>query len=354
MNRLTRKYFIKDDGSIDKINSSINCFESVLYNALRDYNCDYKFVFCGDINLKIVKKNNKFEYLLNNLELHKTLFKVTRLRPNYKAIQSELEEQIDTGKIVSVRTMFDELQEYCYATMDEKKGFTNTHFCLVIGYDKDNYYVVDHPTMFIRGKIITYKLNETVVLIHKEDFINALKVFCDIAVIDVNNQLLKRMDKVTILKETIDIIVNNYTDNGSIKVDNSVYIGRTSILRMIELIHSDLADETIELLQKDYFFLYLLHSRRFLLQNCLKDLEDIFDKNMLDKVLKQLNRSIVCWKSYYYIISKSAMKSDPLICNKVKKLLERILLVEDELIKVMSDLKIQDMNKSTGRSVYEY
>lgn len=354
MNRLTRKYFIMDDGRIDNINSSINCFESVLYNALRDYNCDYKFVFCGDINLKIAKKSNKFGYLLNNIALHKILFKVKRLNPNYSAIQSVLEEQIDTGKIVSVRTMFDELQEYCYSTMLEKKGFTNTHFCLVIGYDSENYYVVDHPTMFIKENLNTYKLNKTVALIHKDDFIKALNTFCDIAVIDINNQVLKSINKVTILKDAIDISIKGYTDNGSFRNDNSVHVGRASILKMIELMHSDLAAETIKNLQNDYFFLYLLHSRRFLLNNCLKDLEDMFNKDILDKAIKQLDRSIVCWKSFYYIVSKSTMKPDPQICNKVNKLLEKILFVEDELIKVLSNLNIQEMDNTTGRGVYEY
>lgn len=32
---INKEIFIMDDGRIDNINSSINCFESVLYNTLR-------------------------------------------------------------------------------------------------------------------------------------------------------------------------------------------------------------------------------------------------------------------------------------------------------------------------------
>jgi len=45
MNRLERYYFINEDGSEDKIIFSIDCYEKILYHALRDYNIDYKLEF---------------------------------------------------------------------------------------------------------------------------------------------------------------------------------------------------------------------------------------------------------------------------------------------------------------------
>jgi hypothetical protein len=69
MNRLERYYFINEDGSEDKIIFSIDCYEKILYHALRDYNIDYKLVFCDDINLKMIE-NNIFHFELNKLHLN--------------------------------------------------------------------------------------------------------------------------------------------------------------------------------------------------------------------------------------------------------------------------------------------
>jgi hypothetical protein len=68
MNRLERYYFINEDGSEDKIIFSIDCYEKILYHALRDYNIDYKLVFCDDINLKMIE-NNIFHFELNKTSL---------------------------------------------------------------------------------------------------------------------------------------------------------------------------------------------------------------------------------------------------------------------------------------------
>lgn len=54
MHRLERRYFINEDGSEDRILSSIDCYEKILYHALRDYDLDYKLVFCDDINLMMI------------------------------------------------------------------------------------------------------------------------------------------------------------------------------------------------------------------------------------------------------------------------------------------------------------
>lgn len=345
MYRLIRRYFLNEDGTVDQINASLNCFENVLYNALKqdDPNRDYTSIFCNDINLELVHQNNSSgtcsTYNLSDMDLQTGLFSIDRWQPKAEDIVSQLQQSIDSNATVAVRTMFDLLPQYYYSTVPEKQGAGNTHYSLVVGYTPTHYCIAETQAMLIEQNAVYDPCNPTILLIPKIEFEQALQVFCEIFTVRIMRSYLSNLDQRDLIQRALHKSVENYEIAPICQTTTqTVYHGRAALKQMIALFSSEYAQQEMSTMQQNYFFLYLMHARRYLLQLCCNQIKSCIAKHHIISLNAALHESMNCWKKLYFFVAKSTVARSQTSYQQMDKQLKNLLLIEDRLMTILSEL----------------
>lgn len=334
INRLNRKYFQDESGEIDLVAHSINCYENILYHALKDYKVDYKLAFCNDINLR-VGVGKDIILTKNHIDVHDDLFIVNSHSPSSDLACTLIEKLVDSGKIVAVNTMFDMLPPYFWFGSQEKKGKSNTHLCTIVGYDSNNFFFTDNPSMLVKERMKTYPGNDTIGVIEKSIMEKAFQYYCQIYEISINVNALRSIDK---FEETRVAILQNYdmcsyydTCNNSV-----TYIGKSALQKFIWALENDLI---LNELTKDFFFVYLMYSSRKIFKWCLeKKRNEYINSNV---VLECLDTTIKEWEILYYIILRHVLSPRANIKDVLIKKITRIIFLEDILMGRLSKCNLR-------------
>lgn len=162
--RMSKKYIFDNKENENNLYGYIDCYEKILCCALEEHTENCKKVFCNDINLKICIE--QLGFYPNDLKLKDELFQVKRYTPIPQQAMRVLENLIDKGTIVAVCTMFDMLPPFEWYQQKDKIGKSNTHFTIVVGYDKNYVYFAEHPDMLKRDAVM-WSENPTVGMIEK-------------------------------------------------------------------------------------------------------------------------------------------------------------------------------------------
>ncbi len=325
--RMQKIYFSESKGNHEEIYFSVDCYDKILYHALHEYVGDCKVIFCNDINLGLIK--NPFLCYPNDLRLNEEIFSVKKYMPEFKDSFSLLENLIDTGVTVGVCTMFDRLPSYEWYGLEDKRGKSNTHFSLVIGYDKENYYFVDDPCM-LKPDAERLPSNSTVAILKKQHLQKAFEEYCQILTVGINTDKLENADKFFKIK---DAIVENYYKEKVWETDN-VSIGRKALLNLLELLQDD---QFFDMIVSNFYWTYLMARKRELFGRCL--VEKSWKENV-NNVQRIINQSCKEWEMLHSRIRAFVCGSGTAIQTKEKmiKRIEEIIEVEDRMIEAIASL----------------
>ncbi len=330
--KLKLKYYKDENGNVDMIAHSINCYEKVLYHAMRGYGINYKMAFCDDINL-LLKSTKHIEICKNRSNIHDDLFVVEEYFPDPKKACAFIEESLKSGWTVAVNTMFDMLTPYYWYHDKSKEGISNTHLCTIIGFDRDNFYFVEDPYMTVKERLRVHPDNDTVGIIEKKVMEKAFRYYCYVLKIKIDEKKIPYIDRFEEIKKII--VKNYYTGLG----EHGNYIGRKALNILSRSLENN---KFLDELKKDFFWIHLMHSSRSIFLWCLQEKQSIY---MNCNLLKQyLIESIEEWKILYCVVAKSVYSSanggidiNKIIIKKANKIME----IEDKLIDAMENCKLK-------------
>lgn len=285
--RMQKIYYSENKGNHKDLYFSVDCYDKILYLALHEYVEDSKVIFCNDINLGLIKK--PFSCYPIDLRLKDEIFSVKKFMPEYKDSLAFLEDLVDTGIAVGVCTMFDKLPPYVWYGQEDKIGKSNTHFSLIIGYDKENFYFVDDPSM-LKSDSDKLPNNPTVAILKRKHLQKAFEEYCQILTVSINKDKLKNADRFLVIK---DAIIKNYYIEKVWKTDN-ISIGRKALLNLSELLQDDYVFDTVA---SNFYWIYLMARRRELFGQCLKEKKW---KGSVNNVQKLIDQSCKEWEMLYY------------------------------------------------------
>ncbi len=331
MNRLEKNYFYNGNKPHNNLISSLDCLEKVLYHALSEHIPDCKYAFCNDINLNICQCHKLYNYYPNRLDLNTDLFKIESYCPEPEKSLTLLEQLIDSGTLVAINTMFDILPPYTWYMQEDKRGKSNTHFCTIIGYDENNYFFVDDPSMLVDERLIRYNNNPTIGLIKKNTLKTAFNEYCQIITVKVNKGCLPYINKFDVIKSQV---IDNYNSKSCFYDDTIVILGRNALEKLTTDVYDDAILSTIV---SNFYWVHLMYSRRILFKECIKDISD--NNTNINLILMNLDKSISEWKAVYRIIATHVYKRQysnlPYILSKR---IEKIINIEDSLIESLNKL----------------
>lgn len=335
---LDRYYHIDKDGNLDFICLSIDCWEQMKYQALRNYNInfiDYNYIFCDNINLEF--RINNENYSINKISnyLNKDLYSIKKYKENKNPLIL-IKEILDNGDFVALRTMFNTLPPYnwFYETPNIKHS---NHFCSIIGYKLDEFYIGESQFLINQEYCKKYSRNKNITILNGKDLLNSLKCHSDIRTIRINSNYLNKINKLHYLLEII--IKDFYNDSKFIENKyNYKYIGKRALYEIKNTIEKN--DKNIFEIDffKSHFDAHIISSRHKLLYNCLKNDNEYSNMLDIDYILNKILEAAKIWENLKLIILKNTInpiknfKRDIIIC------LDKIIETEKILFKCLLNI----------------
>ncbi|MGD1839217.1 MAG: hypothetical protein ACPKPY_14300 [Nitrososphaeraceae archaeon] len=327
---IKRLHYINQFGELDPLCLAIDCWEQILFQALRDYEIDYKFAFCDDINIKYYTREDRCLICKSSLGLNSSLYNIETLSHNAYDIFNIINKTLDSNKFIAFKTMFDMIPAYTWYKKDSL-GNHNTHISTIIGYDENNYYITDSPLVLVKDRCDFHPQNQTIVKINQKIFNDSFSRYCELITIDINEYNITNIYK---LDELLYLIVENYynptMDNDG---DIDIYYGRNALVKL----YNSVSNQKFTYLKKHFFSnhfeLHILYSRRLILKWCLEAHSCKYIKNIyFEKVIFYLNRSIEEWNTLKLITIKNNYSGVKNYRQLIKKYLKDIIIIEDQLI----------------------
>ncbi|MEF9958766.1 MAG: hypothetical protein RR776_02195 [Niameybacter sp.] len=339
-NYLTKLYNIDAEGNYDEISIHINCWEQIIYNALKNYEIEYEFAFCDQINLYLNKIGTTFEMECISTNIHEDLYKVEVVEIEVDIFET-INTLLDSGEILGVATAFNLLPPYIYYD-EESIEVHNKHFMTMIGRDEEEYYFVESPLLIAKERNTTYFENPTINVIKKEVLQKAFKVSSSIRRVFINKKQLSEIDK---LSDVIGMIIRDYKGEGML-LDSSkdVYVGRKAFQEFIKILKENKLGYTESNFLQSHFPAHICYSRRMLLKKCLEKSKNEKHQISYIKCLGLLDDSINKWSLLKRSILKNIYIKDETrkfgedFRKNIIKIVEEILIIEDELISCLEQL----------------
>jgi hypothetical protein len=230
--------------------------------------------------------------------------------------------------------MFNLLTPYAWH-WDNIDRSRNTHYCFLVGYDDNDYYFVEDPTMIKKEYFVPLENNPTIGRISKEEMLKALRMFCEIMVVDVNQKKLYNINK---FKEITKQIVKNYNHKSFSYDYGTVYIGREALCKIIEYIYTNKFESIKNYLENNYFFIHLLYSRRLIYKWCLEDVESEYNREYSIEIYKSIQESVNTLQTLRNLIIKHNIKPFKTFNQITNKWVKRLMKNEDILIESISKI----------------
>lgn len=328
--RFQKIYFCEDKEEPD-LYFLVDCYEKVLYIALHEYLKDCRLIFCNDINLQ--SGIDTIGFYPKDLGLKDKIFEVTRYYPEKQDAIYQLENFIDSGIVVAVCTMFDKLPSCVWYQQEDKIGISNTHFITVIGYDKECFYFVDDPSM-LSSTAKRLAENSTVAVLEKKFFKEAFEEYCEILTVKVHKEKIGKEDNLVVIK---DKIIQNYYNEKIEEIEGKKFIsGRRALIEFTHLLDKE---EVLDTIVSNFYWIYLMAERRVLLRICLEKNAVLFED--VDRVCSLLKACEEEWMKLYFRVRAYFCGSGTREKTRksMKERIQKIITVEDSLIKALEELK---------------
>lgn len=180
-----------------KYDDAFDCLDNVLVNAIKWFGCEYELMYANswsfgykkikDVNKDIIsndfltKRIYRWDYLKKYHGISVDFFDVDNYVKTINKIKDELEN--NRPVIIEADTFF------CSWYKNEYKRISSQHYCLVVGIDKNNNFLVKDTLLAIEGKVLS-----------EIDFISGVKKYGTFQIME-NKQKVE--DHKRIIKEAL-------------------------------------------------------------------------------------------------------------------------------------------------------
>lgn len=322
-------YFSRNDEENNNTFGVLSCVQTRLLKIMNNTLSSELFVnifelFLDDQNYYI-KLSDSGELinqgLLNNYSpKYNELFKLRKYEDRGITALEKVVSELDNGKFVFLHTMAQRVPFYIgFQGFDSTPTDITTHHFLLIHYENEYFYYAEAPWMMYESNFVSYKNNESIGLIHKNDLYPAATMFCNYIVLEsmnFQNLLDSKFDLIDYIKLQCAVYfrpnsnklvptVNNKESN------NRTYIGQEAILKMIreykgKKIHYDdklLCDRNTGL----FFFIYKVLMKRKRLLKAIETSSVIHD-DQAKNIVELLLENIKLWELLKNHLTKNIVK----------------------------------------------
>lgn len=301
-----KTYHYLQNGKIDPITNLIDCWDQILYVILSNYDVDMLQYFYGDICPVYYELNNYIE-LRRMPENVERSFDIKPIEADSTSGAIKLIKQyVSNNQAIAMETMYDMIPNYCWY-QETKSGTHNNHFSLIVGYDKEYFYIIDSPLVFDKQRDRLYESNKSIHMIKIKYLYKALNVYRN----------LKSIRLVNIVKnEAIEMKLKRTVTNFKREL-----IGKNAIETFLE--------ETNKEKKLDYYEIHLIYARHIMLSMVIKKME----RNAWCEVLEKLAICIKNWHALKILIGRQNNLQETVFSARQKEQLFRIIISEEELMK---------------------
>ena len=356
-------YYVKENGESDEIVNLLgSCFDENLFlvmkNKLGNIKDPFPF-FLNDITLGLrltsEEKITRGGIFTGWININSDLFSVNTqvIRHDYKKAFSVLEGLLDSGEVVMVTTVCEELPfKKRYGDSYNPNYDEHNHIFIIIWHDKEYFYYVEKPYDLHPLNFVPYKENRGVGIARKEDFIKAFGILLVCRTIDFYENDLQKVNSRII--PTIQEMIKKY-NNEQVNFGEDgfkYYYGRNAIKKIIDICNKEYfyineglweSPEYIGTLTFEKQFEWnvdLIVNRRTILSKVIANLQQ--DANGLTvNLLNTINSGIQSWVKTRNIITKRFFSGRYLLDASIGKYFENVLNIEDELFECLKNYIIK-------------
>lgn len=332
---LLRTFFNRQKDDKDPLYMALDCWEQVIYKALKSYDLNYKYIFVKDIYPIFIEYKNSWSLLLPEIDSKRSIYEEKHVDFSFCGPCTAIENLINQNRFVVIHTAFDLIPAY---NKQEITVSGRTHYSIIVGYDHYYFYVIDNPFMFNKSKNRTHPGFPNISLIDKIVMNKAFEKKCVLKTIHINIDSLTSIKNIDLL---ISKIVNNFYSQ---KIDrdgnHDLFYGRKAFLKLIQALENSSFECLKNSFLNNHYNAHLLYSCRLILKWCLE--EDIRYQNNIYyfDIIRYLEEGMEKWQVVKMMIAKNNAKLSPDFLDKLKGKIVDILEIEEKLIENMSELSL--------------
>ena len=352
-------FFRKPNGSVDHTAMSLYCFESSVYNIIKnneDINSEHiKPLFLRNIQPTFWYNDETGVFRINNRSIdiipiwHKYI-NITK----YVKFKDEnsihfLESLLDKGYMVILQTVFERLR--FYQKYDPEFDFNNyyqgeaNHANIVLSHEADKFYYVDKLPYCVNKNFVPYEANSSIGVAYKSDFEEACNYFMRCYILDVDVQQLNNKEALSNdIIALITEIANRYTGTKISEDGFALYHGILAWEKLVEFcekgvdIKSYFHTEGWTINDRICFDIWMLHSSRLMLLECILQLKkSSVGSESFSPLINTLVNSINQIKLLEKILSKRAISRNSLLDGKMADRIRAIIETENTLYEILKD-----------------
>lgn len=319
MNKLLLRKFYEYDDTFYSHKASIDCWEQMKYQSLRDHAVDYFLVFCEDINIKLRSFNGVFWIISPNcLEYNDNLFRYVTVTENALEAEIAIEQIVEMGKVAIFQAAMDCLHS-CVWFHEEEPFVKTRHNAIIVGYDEHAFFYVDSPPMRNALFFVPHPDNPAVGCISRSELRHSFGYHCKIGYIDININKLNNIAGIT-------KILNGIKSNFYSADINSMH-GKNALLMFCNLLNGD---KIISQIYNDIFAFNLITSRHKKLKINIQKYEDHLSRHFVNKADHILITLIEKWTILENLATKVSLTKDIKTQKRMAKLIQDEILPQTE------------------------
>ncbi len=319
---LKRKYYENDKGGFYYRKMNLSCPEQMIYQSFRNYNLelDFDLFFLEDINIKMFKKDDSYIIKPNSLNSYTSWYREIIVTEDYKNALEAIDCLLAKGKLVIFQAPVDKLKTYSWYNPQGDATMLK-HNAIILGQDSKYYFYLDSPPTRNKKNFQAHPDNSAVGLILKEELLEAFKIKCRIAYIEINSNSAKKLYGIN---DICCKIIKNYH---KISCGDEYVVGAQAIDVLIMVLEENKKSNF-----GDVFISNLICSHLKRLYYCgLKT--NYFDEN--DEICQIINEGIKKWEVIENLVIKWNMTNNSL--NHITKNLREYQIICKKMIQALED-----------------
>ena len=306
-----RNYHYADNGEPDEVVNLIDCWDQILYVVLVNRGIDIVDFFCGDISPEFYGDGERFGLRRIEEDVNQ-YFKLDKaMADGSEDCIDEIERNIRKDLPIAMTTMFDMLPNYDWYE-EEIIGSHNGHSNMIVGYDRDNVYVIDSPLVFVEGRDKRLGTNKSIHLIGKKYVRDALKAYCDLMTVQYAGNFVDKG-----LPAKLKNIEYNYW--------NRPATGRKAFEEYIDSVEKAKGRE----IHIDLYEMHLLYGRHELLRLYIK--KHLSENDGLRKIEHPIEKCCEEWFALKMLVQRKGLLEKREFAERIGKQVENVMAYEDKL-----------------------
>ena len=352
-------FFRKLNGSVDHTAMSLYCFESAVYNIIKNNTVvESEFVkslFIRNIQPTFWYNDESGVFRINNESIslipiwHKYIRITKHVKIKDKDSMHFLESLLDRGYMVILQTVFERVK--FYQKYDPKFDLSNyyqgeaNHANIILFHEADKFYFVDKLPYCVNDNFVSYEDNQSIGVAKKSELVEALNYFMRCYTLDLDVQQLNNKEALNSnILAYIGEIACSYTGTTISKHGYTLYHGILAWEKLIEFCEKGVDTKNYFHTQgwtrydRICFDIWMLHGSRLILLEYLvqikKSSAGVYDFSLL---INSLVKSINQIKLLEKVLAKRAISRNSQLDNKIADRIRAIIETENSLFERLKD-----------------